>query len=1615
MKKSLRRILAVILSLSIIMTMFTCLIVFGQTTLIKQYTFENGMPKEFTPLSYDGSVSKPKIVNDDERGKVLRQYFGVGTGYGNGDPLGESYVDISENPYSNVNVSNGVTFMLWVKTEGNAAWDYNDTILSFNNSTVRFTLNDAPYLNYNKNETGEYFNAFPNEQQSIKGKWLHYAFTISNSEIRIFINGVQVGSYTDGNIDSSNAYTEILDFISNENTSLNLGLGGYFGSQDCYMDDIRFYNGIMPDDDIYNIYDTTVDYTTRNSVTISRSGVHDPSIVACYTLADGTQVGADDPRAKEAVSERWWIFGSHLGSAYSDDLINWHNYSGGFDTNNPLMNYTDENGNFIDYYHILGERCGCNDYDAGMWAACVIWNVDLQKWCMYGSCVVYDSTLWVAYSDKIEGPYTDAEPIVYSNPADYSTAQSYIASVCPNGAGYSNKSWWKNSIRTTHTVDPTTFYDKDGNMWMIYGSYNSLFILPMDETTGLPDYEESYQRETAATNAGKNNYSNNDWYSDWYWGTRINYTNVATDYTGEGAYIYYDNDTNYYYLYITYGGFADLGGYNLRVFRSENPEGPYTDELGTDICKVLDTDSTEVNGGVKITGNYQWECNSVAYMSPGHDSVLQETVDGVEKIFQMYHVRFNNKSEGFYDQLHQMARTKDGWTVMLPYEYYGETIEYDREYSVSEIAGAYEFIDLKNTTYHLKDESDYDSGSNIVLPTQHIVLTEDGKIYGVGSYKGGTTSDFSNSNIIEKKGIIGTWSEDSGSCYASFEIDGVTYSGLFTYQYDESKTKEKKLVFAATGNNATVWGSKITSNSYQNTADTSVSLLKQVTVDNGEISDSSINLYGNAAVVNDSKRNSVLFLPEGDEGWATIDNPYYNMDNLTEATISFWGKVTQQADYDGANIFMSFINDSSAWQYFTFNSGVQSHIFYKGYADFYTENPPSYTYDAWHYYALTIDSNEKITFYIDGIKVGYATNKSDDYDASANSILEWLTKTDKIYLSKTQSPVDAVWQWTGQECYMDNICFYEGVLTSNQIMKNLFGGESVIAANADESIADISIDPVVYTHGSGNIAPYMYAGNIISHGDGINEKITYLHIPDEYSLLSVSSDNGLVDFEESRNGYYLTGTVNSTNTDMALTLYLSKNNKVYVKTVYAYVLENPVDAHVVEWCCIKTSSKYRSLCHVSRLEGSTGSGATGNFQYLDNPAGFNDASDSAAGMKLITDGDNQKAGAYAYKYTSLAVAQTATNDVVPTATYYIDKSNSDLWNGSSYTLNWKFTTINGNSSAIKSDGRSVSASSSSSAISIDTSEGIYDDNPNVGGVSRTYYVTGSQSISDNTMTVKMTQGSTPKATANHKINLTVNLYDKSLVRNALEEYDKYYEGAYSADSWQTFEAARRNAYAYLNNYKNTDDSQTTQQSIINALSDAVNQLEVIDYSQLEKVISDAKVLNSDNYTTKSFAALEKSLAKCEALIGCASSQNEVDKAAEELSGVMGELVRICTFSGRVTTTAGDIIPNAEIKNNDITIQTDDSGEFSVKLENGKYKFTVSADSSFDREITVVLNGKDIYTDISILNCNLVDDGYINAKDYAEAMKTNNESAQREIAENINEKKSSYHYDDLIFA
>ena len=251
-------------------------------------------------------------------------------------------------------------------------------------------------------------------------------------------------------------------------------------------------------------------------------------------------------------------------------------------------------------------------------------------------------------------------------------------------------SFWPNCI------DPCVFYDDDDNLWMSYGSWSGgIFIIRLDKTNGLRDYTYTFPYQISGKTVTPGG-ANANCTSDPYFGKKI-----AGGYYVSGEASYIQKVGKYYYLFMSYGGLTAAGGYQIRVFRSEKPDGPYKDCLtSTGIDAMYGKYILNFGGdakrdeGVKLFGNYQWETMPNAELAQGHNSAI---VDHKGRALIVYHTRFMNRGEEHEVRVHQLFVNQDGWLVAAPYEFSGETytdndIATQQLYDATEVEGDYQII-----------------------------------------------------------------------------------------------------------------------------------------------------------------------------------------------------------------------------------------------------------------------------------------------------------------------------------------------------------------------------------------------------------------------------------------------------------------------------------------------------------------------------------------------------------------------------------------------------------------------------------------------------------------------------------------------------------------------------------------------------------------------------------------------------------------------------------------------------------------------------------------------------------------------------------------------------------
>lgn len=486
------------------------------------------------------------------------------------------------------------------------------------------------------------------------------------------------------------------------------------------------------------------------------------------------RVSVHDPSITEAVDGYYYAFGSHIDAAKSKDLVNWTTFSNNYTTKNNVI-FGDLDENLKKPFEWAGKAGDTDDGRYHVWAPDVFWNKDYINadgstgaYMMYFCCTSTWSRSVIAYgvSQNIEGPYDVVDTIVYSAFDNVASGKlSYkntnidelIAAGKLDGL---HKEWFDGTSYNfrygPNAIDPTVFYDKEGKLWMTYGSFSGgIYILEIDPETGAA----IYPGKTSTTADGRA--------VDAYFGTHLGGKNHWS--TGEGPYILYDKESDYYYLYVSYDGLDVDGGYHMRMYRSKSPDGPYLDAAGNNYEDVQLT--SRLTFGIKVMGNYKFSSNPNGYKAPGHNSAL---IDDDGNRYLIYHTRFENRGGIHEVRVHQQFINEAGWPVTAVFENKGDEIS-KTGYDKDSIVGEYEYINHGIN-------ADY---TNVKKP-QNITLNADGTISGA---------------------IKGTWTEKDGSYLMTAVIDDVTYSGVFFQQHDESEACKKRMTFTAIGtNNETIWG-----------------------------------------------------------------------------------------------------------------------------------------------------------------------------------------------------------------------------------------------------------------------------------------------------------------------------------------------------------------------------------------------------------------------------------------------------------------------------------------------------------------------------------------------------------------------------------------------------------------------------------------------------------------------------------------------------------------------------------------------------------------------------------------------------------------------------------------
>lgn len=453
-------------------------------------------------------------------------------------------------------------------------------------------------------------------------------------------------------------------------------------------------------------------FSSIHATDFKKAEVHDPSVI----------------RTPEGV---YYVIGSHMMGAKTTDLMRWTQLGEGIDKQPYFKNIRTE----------LAEALAWGQTQT-FWAGEYV-RLANGKYYMYycvceGSCP--QGAIGYAVSDSPEGPFENLGLLRRSSGSN--------AVIDPGNGVYIGFL----GHTMPNCIDPALFFDKEGRLWMVYGSYSGgIFILEMNPEDGSIKEGQSV------------------------WGVKLTGGNHVPV---EGAYILYSPDTDYYYLFVSMGGLDANSGYNLRVARSRTPNGVYVDAKGQSMLGATGTSATMYNYGLKLVGNHRFLLaegetgETGGYISPGHNSAYYDSITG--NYYMIFHTRFPGRGEAHEVRVHQMFMNQEGWPVLAPYRYAGEQRGL---YDIADYVGTYKMINFGT------------GESKTIIDSKEITL---------------------NANYTISGAVTGRWrvdNEEKGE--VTMRLGTSSYKGIFLYQGDPY-TSSYKMTFTLSGStNGCVWGSKI--------------------------------------------------------------------------------------------------------------------------------------------------------------------------------------------------------------------------------------------------------------------------------------------------------------------------------------------------------------------------------------------------------------------------------------------------------------------------------------------------------------------------------------------------------------------------------------------------------------------------------------------------------------------------------------------------------------------------------------------------------------------------------------------------------------------------------------
>lgn len=349
---------------------------------------------------------------------------------------------------------------------------------------------------------------------------------------------------------------------------------------------------------------------------------------------------------------------------------------------------------------------------------------------------------------------------------------------------------------------PSLFMSKDKRLYMAYGSYfgksgevnGSIYLVELDSATGLLKSSSAVnvQGDSIGARHGGGGYHSGVLLAK---PGRVPALSRSEGSLVSGVDVLYNSATEYYYMFITYG--ARGSNENIRVLRSQSPEGVYMDYTGL-AGNSASFRKDQLDVGTKLIGGYTFTSSDTAGVNKNE---LGRTCAGSPSMLSisgswyaaMHSSVFseNGASAGGEDgdmfalDIRKVIFTDDGWPLLSCEPYSGEKIQNVKQ---TEMYGVWDVVVL-----------DKRAGE------ESLTAVENSKSFKTTVFEGVAITQ----NDIDKNTKLSSLSfEYVGKYTYRIKLDSVEYIVYAVAAYDSELGRSCVSFTGISEDGVTVWGKK---------------------------------------------------------------------------------------------------------------------------------------------------------------------------------------------------------------------------------------------------------------------------------------------------------------------------------------------------------------------------------------------------------------------------------------------------------------------------------------------------------------------------------------------------------------------------------------------------------------------------------------------------------------------------------------------------------------------------------------------------------------------------------------------------------------------------------------